>query len=139
MRSRGFSQPVLGRAGAAFVMLALAFAAAAPAALAQAARLLGETRLSFHENDLDILAFGACQSVTAIKLRARRGAAEINLLVVKYGNGAVDRLPVRHRIPEGGETRWIDLRGTRRCVTSIAVVGDTERSADRTIIQFWGR
>ncbi|MGQ0569915.1 MAG: DUF2541 family protein, partial [Armatimonadota bacterium] len=103
------------------------------------ARLLGQTRLAFHENDLDHLRLDPCANLVAIKLRAVRGAAEINLLTVKYRNGEVDRLPARHRIPEGGETRWIDLRGGRRCVASITVMGDTERSADRTISQFWGR
>jgi len=107
-------------------------------ALAQT-RFLGQTRLAHREADLDVLAFPACVNLVAVKLKALRGAAEINLLVVTYGNGAVDRLPVRHRIREGGETRWIDLRGGRRCVRSIAVVGDTERSRDQTIIQFWGR
>jgi hypothetical protein len=106
---------------------------------AAAPQLLGETRLSFRENDLDVLRLAGCASLVAVKLKALRGAAEINLLVVRYGNGTVDRLPVRHRIPEGGETAWIDLRGGRRCVTGIAVTGDTEKSADRTIIQFWGR
>lgn len=123
-------------AAAAGIVLLVA-AVAVPAAAG--ARLLGETRLAFHEGDLDILRVAPCAPLVALKLKALRGAAEINLLVVTYANGGVDRLPVRHHLPQGGETRWIDLRGGRRCVAGIAVVGDTERSADRTIIQFWGR
>jgi len=107
-------------------------------ALAQA-RLLGETRLSHREGDLDFLTLSPCANLVAVKLRAIRGAAEINLLIVTYGNNEVDRLRGRHRIPQGGETRWLDLRGGRRCVKSIAVVGDTEKSVDRTILQLWGR
>jgi hypothetical protein len=58
---------------------------------------------------------------------------------VKYGNGAVDRLPVRQRIAQGSETRWIDLRGGRRCVRGVKIVGDTELSLDQTLIQVWGK
>jgi hypothetical protein len=115
------------------------FASLATEALAQEGRLLGATRLSRREHDLDVLRFSSCQNVRAIKLKARRGRAEIESLTVEYGNNARDRLSVRHRIPEGGETAWIDLRGGVRCVRAIAVVGDTELSLDQTRIEFWGR
>jgi len=109
------------------------------AMLREARRRGGLERVRFVEGDLDFLTLSPCANLVAVKLRAIRGAAEINLLIVTYGNNEVDRLRGRHRIPQGGETRWLDLRGGRRCVKSIAVVGDTEKSADRTILQFWGR
>jgi hypothetical protein len=108
-------------------------------AVAQDGRLLGATRLSHRERDLDILRLVPCQNLRAIKLKARRGNAEIEALWVEYGNNARDRLPVRHRIAEGAETAWLDLRGAVRCVKAIAVVGDTELSFDQTRIEFWGR
>jgi hypothetical protein len=120
------------------VTLCLAAVFAADA-VAQEGRLLGATRLSRHENDLDILHLNPCQSLRAIKLKARRGSAEIEALWVQYGNNVRDRLPVRSRIAQGGETAWIDLRGNVRCVRAIAVVGDTELSLDQTRLEFWGR
>ena len=108
-------------------------------AFAQEGRLLGATRLSHREKDLDILRLAPCQSLRAIKLKARRGSAEIESLWVEYGNNTRDRLPVRHRIAEGAETAWIDLSGGVRCVKAIAVVGDTEGSYDQTRLEFWGR
>lgn len=108
-------------------------------ALANEGRLLGQTRLSRRENDLDILPLNPCQNLRGIKLKAYRGSAEIEFLAVQYGNNTRDRLPVRHRLAQGAETAWIDLRGGVRCVKAIAVMGDTERSLDQTVIQFWGR
>ena len=107
--------------------------------VAEEGRLLGQTRLTRREHDVDFINFAACENVAAIKLHALRGSAEIELLAVKYGNGAVDRLTVRQRIAQGSETRWIDLRGARRCVRGVKIVGDTELSLDQTLIQVWGK
>jgi len=46
---------------------------------------------------------------------------------------------VRSRLNEGRETNWINLRGTRRCLTGIAIVGNTTNSNVQTIIRFFGR
>lgn len=101
-----------------FVIAVVAFlllAGLAAQAIAEDGRLLDVTRLSHRERDLDVLRFGSCQNVRSIKLKARRGTAEIESLMADYGNGARDRLPVRQRIAEGSETAWSDLRGGVRC------------------------
>jgi Protein of unknown function (DUF2541) len=133
--------PKLARIGL-IPLAALSFAGAiAPSAFAQRIQLLGQARLSLKENDLDVLKFSRCQvpPVKDIKLRALRGSAEIQLLVVQYGNNQLDRLPVRSRIRERGETIWIALKGNRRCIKGIAIVGSTVGSRDRAIIQFYAR
>jgi hypothetical protein len=48
-----------------------------------------------------------------IQLRVRGGAIEFRRVVVHYGNGASEEVQVRQRIPGGGQTRAIDLRGER--------------------------
>ena len=115
--------------------------AIAPKSFAQTTQLLGQIRLSFRDNDLHILNLPRCQQppIGAIRLRAIRGSAELNTLVVRYGNNVSDRLPVRSRLSEGRETDWINLRGTRRCLTGIAIVGNTKNSNVQTIIRFFGR
>ncbi len=134
-------RPKLARIGL-ILLAALSFAGAiAPSAFAQRIQLLGQARLSLRDNDLDVLKFSRCQvpPVKDIKLRALRGSAEIQLLVVQYGNNQLDRLPVRSRIRERGETNWIALKGNRRCIKGIAIVGSTERSLNRATIQFYAR
>jgi hypothetical protein len=123
-----------------FSALALTMAIA-PNIFAQTTQLLGQTRLSFRKNDLRILNLPRCQQppIGAIRLRAIRGSAELNTLVVRYGNNVTERLPVRSRLNEGRETNWINLRGTRRCLTGIAIVGNTTNSNVQTIIRFFGR
>lgn len=102
-------------------------------------RLLGATRLAHHENDLDIVRTACVPRVQAIKLKAKRGQVEIERLWVRYGDGTTDFLNVRERIGKGGETRWIDLAGGKRCVTEVGVIGDTELSRDRARVDIFGR
>jgi hypothetical protein len=76
----------------------------------------------------------------SIQLRVKQGSADLKTLLVKYANGDIDRLKVAANIRQGGKTRWIDLKGNRRCLREIAVLGKTENaSARKARIDFWGR
>jgi hypothetical protein len=55
----------------------------------------------------------------AIQLRISGGAINFERVVVRYGNGAQEEIPVRARIPDGGQTRVIDLPGERRLIESV--------------------
>ncbi len=109
--------------------------------LAEDARLLGQTRLSYGEKDLDVLVVpGKCPTLSAVKIRAAQGSADIEGLAVRYGNDAWETLSLRENFRQGSESRWIDLHGNRRCVTGIAVFGDSNnRSSDRALVQILGR
>lgn len=117
---------------------ALSLTLSMPAA-ADSGRLLGSTRLTHAEHDIDVLKIPCRPKVHEIRLRALRGQVEIEQLWVRYGNGRTDRLSVATRLPEGAQTRWIDLRGGRRCVVEIGVIGDTERSVDQARLEIYGR
>lgn len=109
---------------------------------AQQGRRLGQTTLAYSENDRDVVRLSECPRppLRSIKVRAVRGSADIQTLIVRYGNNEVDRLSVRENINQGRESRWIDLRGNRRCVRSIAVLADTDnRSRNRAVVEFYGK
>lgn len=107
--------------------LVLAACAAGPAMADDRVRLLGVARLGHREGDIEMLDVRCRPRVSAIKLRATRGNAELQRVFVTYGNGEHDSLPVRQYLDRGQETRWIDLVGRRRCVTEIGIMGDSER------------
>ena len=107
--------------------LVLAACAASPALADNRVRLLGVAELGQREGDLEVLDVQCRPRVSAIKLRATRNPAELERVMVTYGNGERDSLPVRQYLDRGRETRWIDLVGRRRCVTEIAIIGDSER------------
>jgi len=110
--------------------------------LADNTKVLGTTRLSFRENDLDSISINSCPKPTynTIQLRAKGGDVDIRSLYVKYGNGQVERLRVAQNIRQGGRNRWIDLNGNRRCIREIVILGDTDNTSNRRAkVEFLGR
>ena len=116
---------------------------ASPIVTADAVRLLGSTHLAKHEKDVDVIKLPPCRRrgarIEAVKVRAVHGQAEIESLWVRFQDGKKQSLPIRQRLGQGEESRWIDLAGGERCVREIGVVGDTELSYDQTRIDFYGR
>ncbi|MEG3440301.1 hypothetical protein V0288_24450 [Pannus brasiliensis CCIBt3594] len=61
-------------------------------------------------------------------------------LVVTYRNSKKEELQVAEKIRKGQKSRWIDLKGDRRCLEKIKLVGDTDdRSKKEALVEFWGR
>ena len=58
-------------------------------------------------------------SFRAIRLRVSGGAINFERVVVRYGNRTQEEIPIRARIPDGGQTRAIDLPGDRRIIQSV--------------------
>jgi hypothetical protein len=54
-----------------------------------------------------------------IQIRVDRAPIEFYRVVVHYGNGRSEEVDVRQRIPAGGQTRAIDLRGDERAIDSV--------------------
>lgn len=109
----------------------------APVTLAQSESYLGQVKLTYAENDLNLLKIqDRCsntqtQGYQAVRLQVDQGTANIKGLRVKYYNGKWDWLRTWHNLQQGNSTRWIVLRGDRRCLEEIAVLGDTRNSRAR--------
>ena len=58
-------------------------------------------------------------SFRAIPLRVSGGAINFEHVVVRFGNGTHEEIPIRAHIPDGGHTRAIDLPGDRRMIQSV--------------------
>ena len=55
----------------------------------------------------------------AIQLRVKGGSVEFLRMVIHYADGEPEEVAVRERIPAGGATRPIDLRGHTRYIRSV--------------------
>jgi hypothetical protein len=55
----------------------------------------------------------------SIQLQVAGGPVEFDHVVVHFGNGSSEPIPVRYRIEDGGSTRVIQLPGARRVVRSV--------------------
>jgi len=54
-----------------------------------------------------------------IQIRVDRAPIEFQRVVVHYANGRSEEVNIRQRIPSGGQTRAIDLRGDDRNIDSV--------------------
>jgi len=92
------------------------------AAFAQGARrwvYLGQTTVN-GQSDYDRIGIGRSEGrFQSIQLRVEGGPVEFQRVVVNYSNGTSEEVEVRDRIPAGGQTRAIDLRGGERSISSV--------------------
>ena len=61
-------------------------------------------------------------------------------MIVVYDNGEPDNIDVRQNIPQGGESRVLDLRGGKRSIRKVEFWYDTKGVLrGKAKVQLWGR
>ena len=75
-----------------------------------------------------------------IRLRVSNVAVDFHRVVVHYANGGDDNVEIRGRVPAGGYTRIIDLRGSDRVIRSVDFWYDTRGLTGRHgIVTLYGQ
>jgi hypothetical protein len=101
---------------------------------------LGEANVDGAVDHDRIVVTGARGQFTAIQIRVERAAVEFEHVVVHFGNGSSDPIPIRSRIPAGGQTRVIDLPGNRRVIESVEFwYSRASRSPQKPKVRLFGR
>ena len=80
---------------------------------------LGDSHVDGAQDHDSIKVGRSAGTYRAIQLRIRGGAINFERVIVRYGNGSQEEIPIRARIPDGGQTRVIDLPGERRIIRSL--------------------
>ncbi len=103
----------------AIAIFTAAFVGFVSTANAQGGTFLGSRNVT-DRADHDVIAVGASLGTfDRLQFRVSGHAVDFKRVVVHYVNGGDEELDLRDRIPAGGQTRWIDLRGTNRNIRSI--------------------
>jgi hypothetical protein len=90
-------------------------------------RLIGQTHADHGADHDAIIVKGPFDNFRKIKFKVTDAPLNMQHMVVTYDNGAPDRIDVRQNIPQGGESRAIDLRGIgKRSVRRIEFWYDTK-------------
>lgn len=112
----------------------------APAAARDGWTLLG-TRSVHLFRDHDVVPVTALRGdFRRLRLRVRGNSLFVNDMTVTYANGAPDRIPITFFIPQGGQTRAIDLRGYDRFIRRIDLTyRRVPNSRGRAVVEIWGR
>jgi hypothetical protein len=90
-------------------------------------RLIGQTHADHGADHDAIIVKGPFDNFRKIKFKVTDAPLNMQHMVVTYDNGAPDKIDVRQNIPQGGESRVIDLRGIgKRSVRKIEFWYDTK-------------
>lgn len=90
-------------------------------------RLLGTT-VANHIADHDLITVaGPYDYFRRLKFKVTNSPLNLQRMVVRYQDGgAPEMIDVRHNIPQGGESRIIDLKGGKRKLKSVEYWYDTK-------------
>ncbi len=90
-------------------------------------RLIGQTHADHGADHDAIIVKGPFDNFRRIKFKVTDAPLNMQHMVVTYDNGAPDKIDIRQNIPQGGESRVIDLRGIgKRSVRKIEFWYDTK-------------
>lgn len=102
--------------------------------------LLGKQKVGFLK-DRDVIHVGRKDGdFSKIRIRVKNNDVEFIDVNVVYGNGKKDDIRIRRRIPAGGQTRAIDLKGNKRFIRRVEFVYKSRPSfKGRATVELWGR
>jgi hypothetical protein len=91
--------------------------------------VLGSKKVS-RKVEKDVLRVGRNDGgFTKLKIKITGGTVKVERMVVTYGNGTKDEIPLRYVFKPGSESRVIDLRGGVRIIKKITFVYDRKNTA----------
>ena len=101
---------------------------------------LGSKKVAY-KLDRDVIRVGARDGgFTKLKLVMKKGNLNMHKMVVEYGNGTKDIIPLKHNFNKGNATRIIDLQGGKRVIKDITLWYDTKNySKQRASVHVFGR
>lgn len=77
---------------------------------------------------------------TALQFKVRKSAVEIYKCTIVFGDGSTQEVEMRDRIPAGGQSRIIDLKGNHRVIQKIIFWYTSPRVHKvQSLIEVWGR
>ncbi len=89
-------------------------------------RLLGTTHADLGADHDAIIVSGPFDNFRKLKFKVTDAAIDMMRFTVTYDNGQVERIDTRFTIPQGGESRIIDLAGGSRSLRRVDFWYDTK-------------
>lgn len=101
--------------------------------------VLGSKKVNW-KVDRDVLLVGPYEGTfKKLKIKVTGGTVHMIRMVVTYGNGTKDEIPLRFVFRRGSTSREIDLRGGKRVIKTITFVYDRKHIARRARVWVAGR
>ena len=90
-------------------------------------RLLGTVQAGFSADHDKIIVAGPYDYFRRLKFKVTGAAINMQHMIVTYdGGGLPEKMDIRYNIPEGGESRILDLKGGKRKLRTVEFWYDTK-------------
>lgn len=90
-------------------------------------RIIGTTQAKFTADHEAIVVAGPYDFFRRLKFKVTDASLNMVKMIVRYDDGGLpENIPLRFNIPQGGESRVIDLKGAKRKLKSVEFWYDTK-------------
>ena len=87
---------------------------------------LGSRKVNF-TLDKDVIQLGAKEGAfSKLMIKVTGGAINMHKMVVQYGNGGKEEIPLKHSFSKGRNSRMIDLKGKLRLIKKVTFWYDSK-------------
>ena len=101
---------------------------------------LGSRKVKYTIDRDEILVTRMEGRFSAIKIKVYKAPIDMMKCVIHYGNGQTQEVQMRNTIRAGGETRVIDIPGSKRVIKKVVFWYDTKNFVGkRAKVELWGR
>lgn len=128
-----------GMALAALLLVQLSFTAGTSIPQGSWSKLADRT-VQYTVDHTEVTIDGLQQNLGALRVKVAKGAINLHRCVVYYSNSQTQDIAVLNSIPEGGESKVIELTHSDQPVTKVVLVYDTKnRAIQKADVELWGR
>jgi hypothetical protein len=101
---------------------------------------LADRTVSHTMDHSEIVIDGIGQNLDAIRVKVKLGALNLHRCVVHYKNGQQQDIAVLNSIPQGEESKIIELPANNQPVAKLVFTYDTKnRGVQKAEVEIWGR
>ena len=101
---------------------------------------LGQRKVNYKVDRDEIFVTAKDGRFTKVKIHVKHAPINMRKMVVHFGNGETQNVQLRNKIPAGGESRVIDLKGGKRVIKKVVFWYDTKNyGPKRAILELHGR
>jgi hypothetical protein len=134
-------QPLLLSGRLALILPLLALLAASPARHSQQNWVkIGDRTVNYTVDHSEIIFDDVQKDLSAIRVKVRKGAINLHRCAIYYDNGQTQDMDIMNSIPQGGESKVLELPADSRTITKLVFTYDTKnRTAQKSEVEIWGR
>lgn len=126
----------------AFTLLLCLFASLPISVTAQPPKwdFLGRRTVNFGPDHDEIIVTALEGAFTAIMFKVKGAPINMHKVLITFGNGETQEIPVVHTFGPKSMSRIVDLPGNKRVITKVAFWYDTKNFAGKkALVELWGR